>query len=163
MGIVEIAVDVTEREVTHEELEARVDERTRELARKKEVADGLHYILDTLNSCCPEEQVLDFIISEAKRLLGSEAISIYRLHVADGLLTMETQRGIEDEAVAELEIPILGGGYVAQTIMQRKPMVMPDVAPLIETAAQQMPPEQQAALWKLLDHYRAILAVPDDR
>ena len=44
--------------------------------------------------------------------------------------------------------------------MQRKPMVMPDVAPLIETASKQLPPEQTAALRRLLDHYRAILAVP---
>ncbi len=159
-GIIEIAKDVTDREIGRQELEARVAERTAEIARRQEVANGLRYILDTLNSCCPEEEVLDFIISEARRLLGSDAISVYRLHVDGGLLTMETQRGIEDEAVAELEIPILGQGWVAQTIMQRKPMVMPDVAPLVETAAQQMPPEQQASLWKLLDHYRAILAVP---
>ncbi len=160
VGIIEVVTDVTDREITHQELEARVEERTRELARKKEVADGLHYILDTLNSCCPEEQVLDFIISEARRLLGSEAISVYRLHVEGGIATMELQRGIEDEAVAHLEIPILGSGYVAQTIMQRKPMVMPDVAPLVATAAEQMPPEQQANLWKLLEHFKAILAVP---
>ena len=160
VGIVEIATEVTDRELTRQELEERVEQRTAEIARRQEVADGLHYILDTLNSCCPEEEVLDFIISEARRLLGSDAISIYRLHVADGVLTMETQRGLEDEAVAALEIPLLGGGHVAQTIMQRKPMVMPDVAPLIETASQQLPPEQTAALRKLLDHYRAILAVP---
>ena len=105
VGIIEIATDVTDRETSVQELEEHVRERTRELERRQEVADGLHYILDTLNSCCPEEQVLDFIIGEARRLLGSDAISIYRLHVADGLLTMETQRGLEDEAVAALEIP----------------------------------------------------------
>ncbi len=160
VAVVEIATDVTERETARQELEARVQERTRELARKKEAADGLHYILDTLNSCCPEEQVLDFIIAEARRLLGSDAISIYRLHVDGGILTMATQRGLEDDAIAALEIPVLGGGYVAQTIMQRKPMVMPDAAPLIETASAQLPPEQAAGLPRVLEHYRAILAVP---
>jgi PAS domain S-box-containing protein len=160
VGIIEIVVDVTDREVSRHELEERVRQRTEEIARRQEVADGLHFILDTLNSCCPEEQVLDFIISEARRLLGSEAIAVYTLHVTDGLLTMETQRGLDDEFIAALQIPVLGGGHVARTIMEGKPMAMPDVAPLLETSREQMPPAMFDRLARALQRYRSVLAVP---
>jgi PAS domain S-box-containing protein len=159
-GIIEIVSDVTERELAHRELEERVRERTEEIARRQEVADGLHFILDTLNSCCPEEEVLDFVIAEAKRLLGSEAIAVYTLHVTDGLLTMETQRGLDDEFIAALQIPVLGQGHVARTIMEGKPMVMPEVAPLLETSREQMPPEMYDQLAHALERYKSVLAVP---
>jgi signal transduction histidine kinase len=160
VGITEIVVDVTDREVSRQELEARVNERTAEIARRQEVADGLHFILDTLNSCCPEVQVLDFIISEARRLLGSEAIAVYKLHVADGMLTMEVQRGFDDEAIGALRIPIRGDGNVASTIVQGKPMVMPDTAPLFESSRKRMPPEAFEDFDRALGRYGAILAVP---
>ncbi|MDH4140758.1 MAG: histidine kinase, partial [Coriobacteriia bacterium] len=159
-GAVEIASNVTDRVLARQELEDRVRERTAEIERRQEVSDGLHFILDTLNSCCPTEEVTDFIISEAGRLLGTDAISVYRIQVTDGVVSMETQRGFDSEAVAALTIPVVGGGHVASTLVQGKPMVMPDVAPLMETASRQLPVEQQIGLGRLLEKFRSILAVP---
>jgi hypothetical protein len=81
-GVVHVLADITERVLSYQLLEERVTERTQELDRRREVADGLHDVLSILNSCCPAEEVMDYILGQAKRLLGGEAAAVYRL--ADG-------------------------------------------------------------------------------
>ena len=160
-GVAELSVEATERVVAYRDMEERVAERTGELERRRQVAEGLHMILRSLNSCCPREEVLDFIISEAGRLLKSPAVSIYRVDISAGALTMLTSYGIADQRVKDLVIPVVGKvGYVARTIAQSKPMVVPNTRVLRETAVDAMPPEQQELLGSILDIYGAVLAVP---
>ncbi len=78
----------------------------------------------------------------------------------DGLLSMETQRGLDDEYLAALRIPVLGQGQVANTIMQGKPMVMPDVAPVLAATRGTVSPELYEQIERTLTRYQAILAVP---
>lgn len=60
------------------DLEARVAERTHEIERRRQVAEGLHDVLTILNTARPLEEILDHIVEQAHRLLATEAIAIYR-------------------------------------------------------------------------------------
>lgn len=159
-GFIMVLADATERVRAWQELERRVGERTLELERRRQVADGLHDIFDILNSDRALEEVLDFIIAEANRLLASDAVSVSRVDVRYDMLRLETSYGLDDPTFAELEIPIAGGGVVGETIAKRRPMLVGNVDVLMENARRQMPPDQQALLARLFTRYRAILAVP---
>src|SRR5689334_13257627 len=53
-------------------LEDRVEERTHELDRRRQVAEALRDILATLNSHRSLDEILSHIVSQAGRLLGCE-------------------------------------------------------------------------------------------
>jgi PAS domain S-box-containing protein len=60
------------------ELESRVVERTREIERRRQVAEGLHDVLTILNTARPLEEILSHIVEQAHRLLATDAVAIYR-------------------------------------------------------------------------------------
>lgn len=160
MGFVMVSADATERVHALQELGRGVEERTRELERRRQVADGLHDIMDILNSERALDEVLDYIIAEANRLLGSEAVSVTKVDVCCGVLRFQTSYGMEDDTIAQLEIPTGGQGVVAATIVKRRPMVVGDVRVLMDNARREMPPAQQALLARVFERYRAVMAVP---
>lgn len=142
------------------DLASRLASLEREVERRRQVAEGLRDVLTILNSNRPLDEVLDYIVTRAGRVLGTDAASIYRLEVKDGLLRMQTSQGLDEDYVAEMEIPI-AGGVVGKTLVQGKPFVVPDVRVLIPNAMEQMPdPRQQELLRNLFTRYKSILAVP---
>ena len=82
----------TRLEVYSRTLEQRVHERTREIERRTQVAESLRDILAVLNSDRPLGEVLEHIVSEASRLLQSEASAIYRLQ-QDAQFEVQTAAG----------------------------------------------------------------------
>jgi PAS domain S-box-containing protein len=79
MVVMASIVDVTKRKQTEEMLEHRVEERTREIERRRRVSDSLRDTLALLNSNRPAQEILDHIAAQASRLLGAEATAIYQL------------------------------------------------------------------------------------
>jgi PAS domain S-box-containing protein len=68
-----IVRDVSERMQAYLTLEWRVEERTHEIERRRQVAEGLRDILTILNSNRPLDEILDSILAQACRLLGTDA------------------------------------------------------------------------------------------
>ncbi|RJQ50912.1 MAG: GAF domain-containing protein [Actinobacteria bacterium] len=160
VGIVEVNIDATERVLAYQTLEERVEERTRDAARRAEVAEGIRDILTILNSNRPLDDVLDHIVSDAKRLLAADGVGVYRLEVKDGLLLTQRSQGLEVDYVASMKIPVTGG-VVGQTVLQGQPLVLPDIPAIIPNALEQMPdPGQQELLKNLTSSYSSLLAVP---
>lgn len=93
-------VDVSRRKQTEEALERRVEERTREIERRRRVADSLRDALAILNSNRPLQEILDFISVQASELLGAEASAIYRLADEEATLTILASNGLPPEMVA---------------------------------------------------------------
>jgi signal transduction histidine kinase len=153
------AGDTPELARAYRELEARFADRKRELDRRREVADGLHDILALLNSCCPSDQVMDYIIGQAKRLLSADAVAVYRLELdGDGITTIASH-GIADDLILEIDFP-KNEGFVANTLMQRKPLVCPDSTMLFGPITDRMAPDQAARIHRVFTRYRALLAMP---
>lgn len=80
VGILNVSVDATERVSAQRHLEQRVEERTRELNRRRAVAESLADILSILNSPRGSQEVLDFITQRSCELLRADACLLYSIH-----------------------------------------------------------------------------------
>lgn len=86
--------DITRRKQTEEQLERRVEERTREIERRRRVADSLRDILQVLNSNRPLQEILDIIVAQARELLRADASAIYQLLEGEKPLSFQAGVGI---------------------------------------------------------------------
>lgn len=92
-------VDISRRKHTEETLERRVEERTREIERRRRVADSLRDVLGILNSNRPLQVILEHITYQASYLLGAEATAIYRLQGEEEPLSILASYGLPAEAL----------------------------------------------------------------
>lgn len=95
--ILSAVTDITRRKQTEELLERRVEERTREIERRRRVADSLRDILRALNSNRPLQEILDLIVAQARELLHADASAIYQLHDEEQPLRFQAGVGIAPE------------------------------------------------------------------
>lgn len=90
--------DITRRKQTEEILERRVEERTREIERRREVADGLRDILAVLNSNQSLDAILNHIAGQACRLLHADASAICRMGDEPGPPIVQASYGLPAHA-----------------------------------------------------------------
>ena len=164
-----------------EVLERRVAERTREIERQRNVAEGLRDLLATVNSRTTLDEVLDYIVAQAVRLLGSDAGAIYVPDAAgtDGLLTARAAQGLDAEDVARklhVGAPATGLAFSAS-----RAVAASDLLALIPAEHERIDqpefqerdshlqvlrvpahqdPRATAGVWRIASRYRAVLAVP---
>lgn len=100
-------------------------ERLAEVERRRVVAESLRGILAILNSNTPSDQVLDYILDQACRVLRTDTAVIYRLNVESNILFPRAARNIPPAIFQQLKIPV-GHGIVGQAIEQRRPVVITD-------------------------------------
>jgi PAS domain S-box-containing protein len=154
-----IVRDVTERVESYRTLERRVEERTREIERRRQVAEGLRDIMAILNSDRPLEEILDYIISEACRLLGTDAGGLYHMGGQAGQLEIKVARGLDaHQATLSLQDD---WGAIGQAMLTRRPV---PVSTTIVTPPDQsdsaLEPHRRAHPAGLFDRYGTLLAVP---
>ena len=131
-------------------------ERRHEAEQRRRVAEGLRDILGILNSNRPLHEILNYIVAQACRLLGTDTGALYRLQ--EGVLTIEAAQGLPQEYVAEMDIPY-GVAVVGRAVEERRPIVIPDMTGLNLSDFQDSPIRQKHLAW-LIAHYRGIVAVP---
>lgn len=91
-----------------------------------EVVVGLRDTLAVLNSDRPLEEVLDFVVGQANRLLGSRAAALYLLEPDGTTLTARAARDLaEEEAGWRLTA---GWGVVGLAVSERRPSAVWDLA-----------------------------------
>jgi len=138
-------------------------ERVEETERRRRVAEGLRDVLRVINSNRPPEEILDYIISQAIRLLDTDAGAIYRLRRESGLLDIQAHRGLEADYAKGMTIP-LGKGTTGRAVQERRPVAIPDtsvyLADLKEIHQAALEPEQRALLAQAAQRFGAMLAVP---
>jgi len=152
VGLVDVMTDATERMLAYQTLEQRVRERTREIEQRRQVAEGLRDILTILNSNRPLDEILDYIAAQAGRLLGTDAVAIYRQQGKDGSLGIQAAWGLSPDDVASVRVPA-GQGAVGQAVLKRRPVAISDVLALSSNDGRLAPAALQHA-------HRACLAVP---
>ena len=97
--------DVTRRKQNEEILERRVQERTHEIERRRQVSDSLRDILAVLNSNRPLQEILDHIVVQASRLLKADASAIYQVQEGDKPIIIEASWGLSHQQLADAYSP----------------------------------------------------------
>ncbi len=135
-------------------------ERLREAQRRREVAEGLRDILASLNLELPLPQVLDYIATLARKLLGTDAVAIYRLDAEAGVLRIQAAQGLDADYVANMFVKV-GYGAVGQAVVTREPVAIADVSAGDPDETNTGLDSQRLALLKRLGtRYRGLLGVP---
>ena len=131
--------------------------------RRREVAEGLRETLAVLNSNRPLQEILDFIISQACRLMKCDASALLQLESGDGPLRIRAACGLDMEQVSAVQLS-LGKEGAGRARAWRKPMAVSDAAGLLEGQGEDTNPEFAEDLMGLEllinQGYRAILSVP---
>ncbi|MBI5965809.1 MAG: GAF domain-containing sensor histidine kinase [Chloroflexi bacterium] len=140
-----------------------MDKNTREQLDEREhrryIAEGFRGILAVLNSNEPLDAILDYITLYARRLLGADAVAIYRLQVDTNLLCIQSSHGLSKKFLAQATIP-LGQGATGQAVIQGKPVAITDVSHAPEILLQPPTPEMVRLLQTLAKRFRSELSVP---
>lgn len=139
--------------------EQRVEERTRELVRRQQVAESLRNMLAVLNSGQPLEVILDHIVAEASSVLNAEAVAIYRLQDDRSMLTIQAAQGLEPGYVEDARIPV-GQSVTGQAVLEHRPVALSDIAGLSSGDDIPLDHQRRVLLERLGTRYRALIAVP---
>ncbi len=109
------------------------DEKRRHMEdeQRRHVAEGLRDILAILNSNRNLDEILDFIICEAARLMGTDSGALYRLRKEENLLTVEAACGLPPEFLPGVSIPV-GAGAIGEAVIEKKPVVINDIPGLLK-------------------------------
>jgi PAS domain S-box-containing protein len=91
--VVVTVTDISKRKQVEEMLAQQVEERTREVQRRHEIAEGVRGILRMLISNRSLSESLNFIAAEGVRLLGVDACIIYSRDERLGTLTRQAVHG----------------------------------------------------------------------
>jgi signal transduction histidine kinase/CHASE3 domain sensor protein len=151
--------DSTERAKAYQMLERRVEERTHEIERRRQVAEGLRDILTILNSNRPLDEILDSIVIQACRLLETDAGAVYRLDEQEELLSLQAARGLDADDAA-LSVPV-GWGAMGQVVLTRRPVAVSNpIAVRQDQSAAAQESELRACLALPYKRYNTLLAVP---
>jgi len=135
-------------------------ERLREAQRRREVAEGLRDILASLNSDRPLAQVLDYIATLARKLLGTDAVAIYRLDAEAGVLRIQAAHGLDADYVADMFVKV-GYGAVGQAVVTGEPVAISDLSAGDPDEINSALDARRLALLKRLGtRYRGLLGVP---
>lgn len=134
-----------------------ISQQLHEIDRRRQVAEGLSSILAVLNSNLPLDDILVALTAQARTLLGSDAVAIYRLH-NNGILTIQSSLGLDEDYVSLAAIP-LGMFATGRAALELQPINIADIAQV-----QADPNSIYTHLGRLLEHltanYRGLLSIP---
>jgi ligand-binding sensor domain-containing protein/signal transduction histidine kinase len=146
--------------IQNERLEQQVTERTAEIERRREVAEGLREIINILNSNSPLDEILCFIIDQTVRLLGSDAVAIYRYNASEGVITVQSARGLSEQYTKNLTIP-LSEGISGRAVQTRRPVIVSgDEIARLNVPPPDLSAEQNVLVQSLFREYQSFLSLP---
>ena len=137
----------------------KIREQVDEWEHRRYVAEGFRGILAVLNSNQPLDAILDYITLYARRLLGADAVAIYRLQAETNLLNIQSSHGLSKKFLAHATIP-LGQGATGQAVIQGKPVAITDINHALDALIQPLTPEVTSLLQILSKRFRSELSVP---
>ncbi|HMQ32006.1 MAG TPA: histidine kinase [Chloroflexaceae bacterium] len=143
VGLLNVSIDATERALFQQTLEQRVEERTSELERRRQIAERLRETIRRVNAGASLDEVLDGIAAQADELSPARFVAIYVLEGEGGPLRARALRGDFSPAMRQARLEV-GAGAAGRAVAERRSVAVSDVGPdALEAAA-----------------FRAVLAVP---
>lgn len=139
-------VDVSRRKQNEALLEARVQERTREIERRRQVAESLRDIISLINSSQPLHVVLEHIAEQACALLDADAAAIYRLDERVEPLTVLASFGLPET------LRVDGYAHLLSSL--------PTSSPRESAGGVVAPRRTSGEAAAVSSHYKAQLAIP---
>jgi signal transduction histidine kinase len=94
VGILNVTVDATERVLAQRYLEQRVEERTRELDQRREIAESLRDILGMINAKVPLEMFLARAVKLAAQRMAAAACVLHRFDVENQRIIQLASYGV---------------------------------------------------------------------
>ena len=137
-------------------LEQVVAERTREIERRRQVAESLRDMVTILNSERSLREILDYIVATATRLLGTDSGAIFTLQADKKTLAVQTTRGLPKDYAANLTLP-LNRSFLGQALVKGKPLIVANLAAAIVEHNIAIDAKQRATM---AAHYQALSAIP---
>ena len=128
-------------------------ERRYETEQRRRVAESLRDILNIINSNRALDDILDYIVVQASRLLGTGSIAIFALQ--QGGLVVQTSIGLEDQFIKGFKVSI-GRGAIGRAVAERRPIICDDLDALASAQEDTFRPVIEA--WAR--RFRALLVVP---
>lgn len=158
--------------------ERQKEERRQEAERRRKVAENLRDVLATLNSSWPLEDVLRFIVSQSRRLLGGQAAALYRRGGEHGGLEIQVGDDLPlDDTMSVVNmshLPLAQQGGTATTgeaALAHGANEISEVSgftvgardtpePLVETVAMEGKEEREALAIPIPQPFQSVLAIP---
>jgi signal transduction histidine kinase len=170
IGVLDVTIDATERvesrialEEAYETLEIRVRDRTREIERRRRVAEGLQDILNILNSDRPLEEIVDYVVIQSSQLLGSDACLIYRLEQDNQWMVLEAEYNLPPDYKVLKAGPVYPTA-IAQSVLQQRPAAIPDlsshIAAMLQMPSPALTPFHRRWFEASARNFRSALGVP---
>jgi signal transduction histidine kinase len=94
VGILNVTVDATARVEAQHHLEQRVEERTRELDRRREIAESLRDILGMINANTPLDRFLERAVKLAAQRMAAAACVLHRFDVENQRIIQLASYGV---------------------------------------------------------------------
>ncbi|MEZ4560305.1 MAG: PAS domain S-box protein [Caldilineaceae bacterium] len=154
-------IDISRRKQIEEILETRVQQRTRELERRRQVSDGLRDTLTTLNSNRSLDEILNHIVTQAVNLLYAEAGAIYSLESTERTPILRAHHGIDSARLQAAEL-FRAGDDAANMELEYTVVdgVNPEAGDRMHLATVQRPRHNPTVRGLLETGYEAMLSVP---
>ncbi|MBN1262374.1 MAG: GAF domain-containing protein [Anaerolineae bacterium] len=138
-------------EARNRELETTVRERTYEIERRRQVAEGLREILLLLNSNRSLKESLDYIVQHTAQLTDAEHVLVFR-YETDTAPVIISCTGAEAGSQAGVDLPPEVAHWMSKTVLRGEILSEPELTPA-----------QARALSEALvlpGDYRALLGIP---
>ncbi|MFN8488740.1 MAG: PAS domain S-box protein [Caldilineaceae bacterium] len=127
--VISSITDLSRRKENEALLEQLVEERTREIERRRRVAEGLRDILAILNSDRALEEILEHIIVQARWLLNADAGAICHFDNTQFVIQASVGLAPEQRTFAATGFPV---GRLRQALSEDRPLAIADVEPASE-------------------------------
>ncbi len=135
-------------------------DRRHEAEQRRQVAEGLRDVLTILNSDRSLEEILDYIVMQAGRLLGTDAVALFQIDREDAdTLKIQMTRGLPEALMRGFRIPI-GYGAIGKAVEEHRPVMVADLVSALPSYDLMREPTQRALMIDLADAYHALLAAP---
>jgi PAS domain S-box-containing protein len=129
---------------------------------RRRVAEGLRDILTILNSDMALDEILDHIIDQASRLLGSESGVVYNLDQDHDLIEIEAAHNMPSDFLEIGSFPLFDTGP-NRAVLNGKPFVVPDIqARMANLDMDHVPEDPVVRAWQttISEHFHSYLSVP---
>ena len=128
------------------------------LKQEKLVASSLRETLAVLNSNKTLQEILEFIVDQAARVMQADGVSIYSPQGKNGFLKIKASRGLPESYIQKAIIPLglLATGYAT---LMRQTVIIPDLDQINDNKIP-FDLERKKILENLSQNFKALLAVP---